>query len=76
MLKDTMSAAHLSFFTEIATLLAVALFVGALLYVFVLRKKSSWKAVSELPLHDEAPAPRTRGNDDTTSREPSARGDA
>ncbi len=57
MLKDTMSHAQLSWFTEVATVVAIAVFVLALLYIFIWRKKASWKAVSELPLHDDA-APR------------------
>jgi len=66
MLKDTMSHAGLSLFTEIATLLAFALFVGAILYLFVWRKKASWKAIEELPLQDDArvaPGPAGRGTD-------------
>ena len=71
MLKDTMSNAGLSLFTEIATLMALALFVGAIVYIFLWRKKASWKAIEELPLQDDAPVapdPAARGSDDAGSK--------
>jgi len=62
MLKDTMSHAQLSIFTEVATIILVAVFLGALLYLFVWRAKASWKTVSELPLQDDLARPSLSSN--------------
>ena len=52
MLKETMAHAGLSIYTEIATVLVLALAAAILFYALVWRKKAYWQAASELPLSD------------------------
>lgn len=52
MLKDTMSNAHLTVWTEVATIVFVALFVGVLLYLFLWRERAYWDAARRLPFED------------------------
>jgi hypothetical protein len=69
MLKDTMSHAGLSIYTEIATILLVVLFAGALLYLFWWRPKASWKHMEELPLErDEGASPQAASHLSGASR--------
>ncbi|MCC6527611.1 MAG: hypothetical protein IT373_33495 [Polyangiaceae bacterium] len=55
MLRETMSHAGLSLYTEVATIIVLALAGAILFYVLVWRKKAYWQKASELPLHDGEP---------------------
>ena len=52
-LQDVVSGAGNTIFAEIALVLFLLIFVGVVVYVFVLRGRRSWDRASRLPLDND-----------------------
>ncbi len=59
-LADIMSAAGLASWAEIALILCFVTFTVIVVWVFGVRRKTSYEHLSELPLDDDTAAGRTR----------------
>ena len=58
-LADIMSAAGLTSWAEIALILCFVTFTMIVIWVFGVRRKTSYERLSELPLDDDSAAGRT-----------------
>jgi len=58
-LADIMSAAGLTSWAEIALILCFVTFTMTVIWVFGVRRKTSYEHLSELPLDDDSAAGRT-----------------